>query len=84
MLDQLVQVVGALCILAAFAAAQFQKLDQSSYAYLILNLVGSAILAVLAWFESQWGFLLLEFVWALVSAWGILARARGKPTVSSH
>jgi len=83
-LDQLVQVIGALCILAAFAAAQFRMLDQSSYTYLILNLVGSVILAVLAWFEQQWGFLLLEFVWALVSAWGILARLRGKPTSSAH
>jgi len=42
--------------------------------YLALNLVGSAILAVLALVESQWGFLLLEGVWAIVSAWS-LARA---------
>jgi hypothetical protein len=82
--DQLVQVVGALCILAAFAAAQFRKLNQTSYTYLVLNLVGSAILTVLAWFEQQWGFLLLEFVWALVSAWGILARLRARPTTPAH
>lgn len=83
-MDQLVQVIGALFILSAFAAAQFRLLDQSSYTYLILNLVGSVVLTVLAWFERQWGFLLLEFVWALVSAWGILARWRGKPASSAH
>ena len=46
-------------------------LDQSSRLYLVLNLIGSAILAVLAWYESQLGFLLLEVVWALVSAWSL-------------
>jgi hypothetical protein len=69
---QLVQIVGALLILAAFAAAQFGWLGTRSRAYLVLNLAGSAILAVLAWSDDQWGFLLLEGVWALVSAWSLL------------
>lgn len=83
-MDQVVQVVGALCILAAFSAAQFRLLNQESYTYLVLNLVGSVILTVLAWFERQWGFLLLEFVWAIVSAWGIFAHRRGKPSAPAH
>jgi protein-S-isoprenylcysteine O-methyltransferase Ste14 len=69
--DQLVQIVGALLILAGFAAVQFERMRPDSRLYLALNLVGSAILAVLAWVESQWGFLLLETVWAIVSAWGL-------------
>jgi hypothetical protein len=36
-----------------------------------VNFVGSAILAVLALLARQWGFLLLEGVWALVSANGL-------------
>lgn len=83
-MDQLVQVVGALFILSAFAAAQFDWLEQHSYPYLILNVVGSLVLTVLAWIERQWGFLLLECVWALVSAWGIVALWRGKPAGSAH
>jgi hypothetical protein len=73
-MDQVVQVVGALLILAAFAAAQFGRLDVESKPYLWLNLVGSVILAVLAVHEQQWGFVLLETVWAMVSAYS-LARA---------
>jgi hypothetical protein len=69
--DQLVQIVGALLILSAFAAAQFGVMDPHSRVYLVLNLVGSAVLAVLAWEERQWGFLLLESVWAAVSLWGL-------------
>lgn len=67
-MDQAIQIVGALLILAAFAGAQAGRLDQRSLAYLTLNLIGSAILAVLAGVDGQLGFLLLEGVWALISA----------------
>jgi hypothetical protein len=75
-MDQLVQIVGALLILVAFAAAQFGAMDPHSRAYLVLNFVGSVILAVLAWHERQWGFLLLETVWAIVSFWGLRVSLR--------
>ncbi len=75
-MDQLVQIVGALLILLAFAGAQFGRLDQRSLSYLVLNLVGSIVLAVLAAVESQYGFLLLETVWALVSAWSLAQELR--------
>ena len=47
-MDQAIQVLGSLLILAAFVAAQRGALSQSSRTYLMLNLVGSAVLAVLA------------------------------------
>lgn len=76
-MEQVVQVAGALLILAAYAGAQFGKLDQRSLSYLWLNLFGSIILAVLAAVESQYGFLLLEAVWAIVSAWSLWQELRG-------
>ena len=83
-MDQLIQVVGALLILSAFAAAQFGAMDPHSRVYLALNLVGSAILAGLAWDQRQWGFLLLESVWALVSLWGLAQLRRGKAGPAGH
>jgi hypothetical protein len=83
-MGQLVQIIGALLILAAYTAAQVHLLDQRSYAYILLNLVGSAILAVLAFEEQQWGFLLLEGVWALVSLGSLVARVRGQRPAASH
>jgi hypothetical protein len=71
-MDQVIQVAGALLILAAFAGVQFGRMRPETRVYLGLNLVGSAILAVLALGASQWGFVLLEGVWAIVSAWGLL------------
>jgi hypothetical protein len=81
---QVVQIVGALLILVAYGAAQFGFLDQHSRVYLVLNLVGSAVLAVLAWHEEQWGFLLLEGVWAVVSLWGLIRVLRGQPPAEVH
>lgn len=75
-MDQVVQIVGALLILAAFTAVQLQRMRPDSRLYLALNLAGSAILAVLAVIAAQWGFVLLEGVWAIVSAWGLLASAK--------
>jgi hypothetical protein len=76
-MSQAVQVVGALVILAAFAAVQAGRLDVRSRTYLVLNVVGAGALALDAWRERQWGFLLLEAVWALVAAFGLVREVRG-------
>lgn len=78
MIEQLIQVAGALLILVAFSAAQFGAMSPHNRSYLVLNLVGSVILAVLAWVERQYGFILLEGVWAVVSAWGLAQVLRGR------
>ncbi|HEX6713099.1 MAG TPA: hypothetical protein VF066_06925 [Thermoleophilaceae bacterium] len=41
-----------------------------------LNEIGSLILAVLAAMSENWGFLLLEGVWAIVTANSLLKRRR--------
>jgi hypothetical protein len=83
-MDQVIQVVGALLILTGYAASQFGKLDQRSLAYLLLNAIGSAILTVLGYVERQWGFFLLEGVWALVSVWGLIRlNGRGPDTATN-
>ncbi len=74
MVEDLLQVVGALLILAPFAALQFNRTTSDAPVYLWPNLVGSALLAYLAVVEEQWGFLLLEAVWAMVAAWGLARR----------
>lgn len=82
-LVQVLQVVGALLILAAYALAQARRLSDRSTAYLLANAVGGALLAVLAAAGRNWGFLVLEGSWALISLRGLLVRAR-KPGGSTY
>jgi hypothetical protein len=71
------ELAGAVCILAGFTLGQMGRLDQRSVVYLILNLVGSSVLAVIAFLDHRWGFLLLEGVWSIVSAVSLLSVLRG-------
>ena len=81
---QVISLIGALLILSAFGASQFKLLSPSSLLYAVLNAVGSAILTVTAYIESQWGFVLLEGVWALISTWSIIRILRGGRPDASH
>jgi hypothetical protein len=81
---QTVQILGSLLVLTAFVAGQLRRMAPSDLAYVLLNLVGSAILAVVALIEQQWGFLLLEGVWALVSLWSTVQLMRGKRLGTPH
>ena len=77
-MEDALQVAGALLILVAFVAHQRGVLGSHTRAYLALNLVGSVLLAVLALLDRDWGFLLLEAVWAAMSAWSLGQVLRGR------
>lgn len=69
---QIISLVGAALILLPFAALQFGKLHQEGVLYTASNLIGSSILLYVAILDNQYGFILLETVWALVSLRGLL------------
>jgi hypothetical protein len=83
-MDQIPQIIGAILILAAFAASQRDRLSPHSRAYLALNLIGAGILTGVALDERDWGFFLLEAVWTLVSAWGLAEVLRGRTASAAH
>jgi hypothetical protein len=74
---QIVSLLGSLLIVGAFAANQFGRLGSFSLPYVVLNAVGSAVLVVVAVVEEQWGFLLLEGVWTIVSFYSLVRLLRG-------
>ena len=78
---QQVSVLGSLLVLVAYVASQFGGLSAKGLAYAFANIVGSGILAVVAALEAQWGFLVLEGAWALVS---LVAVVRHKAKANTH
>lgn len=71
------QWAAAIVVLAAFALSQMGSWTVRSYRYLACNLVGGAGLSAAAALSHQWGFVLLEGIWAAVAARSILARLTG-------
>ena len=82
MIDLLIEVTGAMLILVAFTLAQFRGLDRHGFHYLVLNLVGAALLTASAATHRQWGFLLLQGVWGLVALWELLGLVRRRGALS--
>jgi hypothetical protein len=66
-MDQYVQIAGAILVLLGYTLGQLGKLDARSTSYLLINLVGSALLAADAFSGRQWGFLVLNGTWAVIS-----------------
>jgi uncharacterized membrane protein len=83
-MDQLVQIIGAVLILVAFAALQRGRMSPHSLTYLVLNLAGSIVLTAVAIVEFDLGFLLLEAVWAIVSLWSLVQVLRGRAPSTAH
>jgi hypothetical protein len=68
---QLISLLGAVVILGAYAALQSQKLQSETAAYQALNALGGALLCATAVAERQYGFILLEGAWTVLSLWGL-------------
>jgi hypothetical protein len=74
---QLASFAGALLILAAYAGQQFAWMDPRRPWYNVLNGIGSAILAYVAFFPFRIGFVILEIAWTLISVFSLMRAFRG-------
>ena len=77
-MNDLLQVIGALLLVGAFAAAQIGWLRPQDLRYLLANLAGGLILLVIAAAAGQPGFVITNGFWTLISIWGLIHLARGR------
>lgn len=82
MIYQVMSLVGAAMILVAYFAFQRGWLERKDRLYHALNLVGSALLTVVAVTDGRWGFIILEGAWALLSVPGTVRPPRATPAAS--
>lgn len=69
---QVASFAGALLILFAYVGHQLGWMDSRRAAYNILNTIGSAILAYIAFHPFQVGFVVLEVTWVLISLYALV------------
>jgi hypothetical protein len=69
MLQQTVSISAAIMILAAYAANHLKWLERDSILYILLNLFGSAVLAIIAARAPQAsiGLVVVEGSWSIIS-----------------
>lgn len=82
LLRQGTQFAGAVLLLAGFIT-HLKNAPLESVRYLLINAIGSTVLAVNAAWGGDLGFLLLEGSWALASITGLIRTARARRD-SSH
>lgn len=70
-LRQVASFAGALLILIAYVGHQMGVIYSRGAAYNILNAIGSAILAYIAFHPFQIGFVVLEVTWTLISIYAL-------------
>lgn len=78
MLVQIVGIVFALGIVAAFAALQFGLANPHDSGYLVANLVCAGVLTAIAVTSGQYGFVISNGFWTVVAAVGLWRVARRK------
>jgi len=71
LLRQIASFAGAMLILVGYSGQQFGWMNPRKPTYNILNGVGSAILAYIAFHPFQIGFVLLEVTWTLISIYAL-------------
>jgi hypothetical protein len=80
---QIISMLGAVLILGAYLALQRGWLGREDRMFHATNLVGAALLTVVAIADQRIGFIVLEGVWALISVPGTIRppRATALPNV---
>ena len=66
-LATIIGIIGVSGILGGYFLNQFKLIDQDSYSYILLNLIGAGLAFISSVMIESLPFMILEGVWAMVS-----------------
>jgi hypothetical protein len=78
-INQALSLAGAACILVGYVGHQLEWIDPEGDFYNLINAVGAGILAWVALHPFKIGFVVLEFVWVVVSLFALIKARRRSP-----
>ncbi len=71
-LSDIIGTLGVSMLLIAFVLNQRRTISEHSRSFLTMNMIGALLCAYSAWLVRFMPFVVLETVWALFAAWGLL------------
>jgi hypothetical protein len=83
MMLQVISFVAAMVILVAYVGHQSRRMDANGVAYNVMNALGSGVLTYVAFRPFQIGFVVLEGVWAIVSAYAVIRAIRHRNALAA-
>jgi len=73
---QAMSLFGAILQLVAYTLMQMGRLASTSYPYQLANVIGSFLMTIVAMLNHEYGFIMMEAVWFLTSAYGLIKLIR--------
>ncbi len=70
--SDIIGTLGVSLLLIAFVLNQRRTISEHSRAFLVMNMIGALLCGYSAWLVRFMPFVVLETVWAMFAAWGLL------------
>ncbi len=76
-LPDLIGISGVVLIVVAYTLLQLEKMDPKDLSFSVLNTLGALLIIVSLLFDWNLASFLMEFIWLIISLYGILKYFKG-------
>jgi multisubunit Na+/H+ antiporter MnhB subunit len=76
-LPDLIGIAGVILIVVAYTLLQLEKMDPKDLSFSVLNTLGALLIIVSLLFDWNLASFLMEFIWLIISLYGIVKYFKG-------